>query len=107
MPRYRVEWTEIALERLDEIHKYILTESQSGAVADKFRLKLIDKTQILETFPFTGQEEGLLASRGLEARYLVEGNYKLIYRIDSNKVMIMDIFHTKQNPEKLISRNKP
>jgi plasmid stabilization system protein ParE len=36
-----------------------------------------------------------------EYRYLVEGNYKILYYIADNSIHISLIFHTSQEPEKL------
>ena len=34
-------------------------------------------------------------------RYIVIGNYKIIYRIYLNEVIINDVFDTRQDPEKM------
>ena len=34
-------------------------------------------------------------------RYLVNGNYKLIYRVSHNEVIINDVFDARQNPAKI------
>jgi toxin ParE1/3/4 len=34
-------------------------------------------------------------------RYIVEGNYKIIYRLIDNEIYITDIFDCRQNPTKM------
>jgi toxin ParE1/3/4 len=43
----------------------------------------------------------MLSERKFEYRYLVQGNYKIIYRIEGNYIRIAVVFDTRQNPEKL------
>lgn len=106
MPKYKVVWSQEAQKRLDEIHSYISGIAKSDRPADKFILKLIDKTILLGTFPFAGQTEPHFQAAGKARRYLVEGDYKIIYRIEADKVIITDVFHTKQNPDKLTGREE-
>jgi len=55
----------------------------------------------LKGHPFLGQEEEFLKERGSGHRYLVEGNYKIIYKVIGKEVYITDIFDTRQGPEKM------
>jgi toxin ParE1/3/4 len=45
-------------------------------------------------------EENLIELKQ-QHRYLVEGNYKIIYRLINNDIYITDIFDCRQNPEKM------
>lgn len=58
---------------------------------------------ILEQNYKIGQLEELLKDQRQEFRYLVSGNYKIIYYInfETNKVIIANIFDSRQNPAKL------
>jgi len=45
---------------------------------------------------------------GEEHRYLVEGNYKIIYKRVKEGVLITDVFDARQDPRKIQRRsNKP
>ncbi|MBI5215802.1 MAG: type II toxin-antitoxin system RelE/ParE family toxin [Ignavibacteriae bacterium] len=57
--------------------------------------------QPLSDFPLMGQEEPLLRQRKGNYRYLVEGNYKIIYRVVRQTVIIVTVFDTRRNPESL------
>ncbi len=105
MARYKVEWTPFASQCLSEIYFYISNREKSEVPADKFIRKLVERTDQLTTHPFTGQAEPHFDSAKKERRYLVEGNYKIISRIEKDTVVITDIFHTKLNPHKLTKRD--
>ena len=52
--------------------------------------------------PERGAIEPMLAHREGEYRYLIEGNYKIIYRIaDSETVLVVNIFDTRQDPSRM------
>ncbi len=106
MNRYKIKWTPFALWCLEEIHSYLLKESKSKKIADSYIQKLLKRVDQLETFPESGNEEELLKAIGQNSRYLLEGNYKLIYQVEKSEIIITDVFHVKQNPKKIVKRNK-
>jgi plasmid stabilization system protein ParE len=50
-----------------------------------------------------GQIEFLLQHRPQQFRYLVSGNYKVIYYVneETQKIIIVNVFDARQNPDKL------
>ena len=107
MKGIKVYWTPFALSCLTQIHRYIAEEAKSPATALKFAAKIISRTDQLEFFPESGQKEILLQEIGQDSRYLVVNSYKIIYEYHAkeNLVIITDIFHTKQNPKKVIKKH--
>ncbi|MBT1696843.1 type II toxin-antitoxin system RelE/ParE family toxin [Fulvivirgaceae bacterium PWU4] len=101
-----ITWTPFALRCLDEIHYFISEEAGSPHPADRFVEKIFARTNQLKSHPESGQQDILLAERGLHCRYLVEGNYKIIYEYIESKmiIVIIDVFHTRQNPQKILNR---
>lgn len=65
--------------------------------------EIVDKTINLNKNPEMGSVENLLANRPQNFRYLVSGNYKIIYYInrETEKIIISNIFDTRQNPDKV------
>lgn len=59
------------------------------------------KALLLKEHPGLGVTEEKLAELGLGHRFLVEGNYKIVYRTEGQYVLITDVFDTRQDPEKL------
>ena len=74
-------------------------------VADKIRKSIFDATRPLTKEPLIGQIEENLLDLKQGHRYLVEGNYKIIYRLVGNDIYITDIFDCRQNPQKIKRRN--
>jgi toxin ParE1/3/4 len=90
----RVFWTETALNQLKDIfYYYKVTTSQK--VAKDIVNKLVNRIIQLERNPGSGQKEPLLADRKFEYRYLVQGNYKIIYWIEDNYVKIATVFDSR------------
>jgi plasmid stabilization system protein ParE len=100
----KIHWTPFALACLDGIYDSISEEAKSYIPARKIVEKIIKHTDKLSRFPESGQKESLLRAIGQNSRYLVALNYKIIYEYYSNEqvIIITDIFHTSQNPKKLI-----
>jgi hypothetical protein len=56
------------------------------------------------TQPLSGTIEKLLLNMEEGHRYIIRGNYKIIYKIQNKKLFITDVFDTLQDPES-IKRN--
>ena len=88
----KILWTNNAKVNLGQIRK---THSKSIV------LKINLRTKDLLIFPLMGQKEEFLFDYKEEFRYLVEGNFKIIYWINEEIIRISAVFDTRQNPEKL------
>jgi toxin ParE1/3/4 len=102
--RMKVVWTRFALNSLFEIYKYYKT-NVSFTIAVNIKDSVLTCTRQLETQPLSGIKEDFLDDFGEGHRYLIRGNYKVIYKIIEKQVYITDVFDCRQNPEK-IKRNK-
>jgi len=96
----RIFWTELAINQLEQIFDYYKYKANIK-VAKKIAFQIVDRTILLETNPLIGPKEPLLENRKNEYRYLVEGNYKIIYFIEENYIKISSIFDSRQNPIKM------
>ncbi|MCP5106473.1 MAG: type II toxin-antitoxin system RelE/ParE family toxin [bacterium] len=95
-----IVWTEPAKEDLRDIYDYLAQFSEEAA----FRVitRILDKAAVLKDgFTEICQRELLLTHKADVYRYLVEGNYKIIYRVKGNRVIIDTVFDARQNPDKL------
>lgn len=98
----RIIFTHKATIKLNEI--YIFYKSiGKGLYGRRVRVAVLKKVKKLKKNPELGKIEENLEGRGFFHRRLVEGNYKIIYRIDEDKseIYITDIFDTHQNPDKM------
>jgi plasmid stabilization system protein ParE len=102
----KVFWTETARNQLEEINNYYRFKA-SIKVAQKLINQILDKALILKTQPQAGQVELLLKHRKYEYRYLIQGNYKIIYWIEDNYIKIASVFDCRQNPNKIKSEIDP
>ncbi|QOI96628.1 MAG: type II toxin-antitoxin system RelE/ParE family toxin [Flammeovirgaceae bacterium] len=86
----KVVWTELAVADLKSIHEYISKDSK--LYADRYINKLIYRTNQLEKYPQSGR---IVPEFGKEdIRELVEGNYRIIYRIGTDLVGIVRVHHS-------------
>ncbi len=82
-------WTEFALDDLKLIHEYISLDSKQ--YADRFIEKIIIRVDQLYNFPTSGRK---VPEFNLESiRELIEGNYRIIYKITSTQISIVRIHH--------------
>ncbi len=96
----KILWSDSALAQLEEIFDYHKTKA-SSAIARNLVRSIIQKALVLESNPLVGVKEPLLSDRPFEYRYLVEKNYKIIYRFNDNVIRINTVFDCRQNPVKL------
>lgn len=97
-----VFWARLAEDKLQDIFFYYKHKA-SLKVARKIINEIVDKTIDLDKNPEIGQIEELLVERKQEFRYLVSGNYKIIYYIShsTKRIVIANVFDARQNPVKL------
>lgn len=96
-----IKWTIPALDSLKEHYNYI--KSKRGIEsARKFRKKLFNKVGILKNYPRIGTEEKSLFYKDKEYRSLIESHLKIVYRVEENEILVIDVFDMRQNPDKLI-----
>ncbi len=100
----KVLWSDRSLSQLEDIFDYY-SDTAGKRIAKKLVKRIISKTIRLEKNPLIGSKEILLDSREFEYRYLVEGNYKIIYRFNNQIVRIVSIFDCRQNPIKMENIN--
>ncbi len=96
----KVIFTLPARRALDGIYERYKSHNM-GKTGRRIRSAIVKKAMLLKSHPNLGQEEENLKSMELGHRYLVEGNYKIVYRVAVNIVVISDIFDTRQDPEKM------
>lgn len=83
-----VAWTEHALRCLSEIEGYIAEDDPATAVV--FIERLIRRTDLLRDQPLAGRLVPEVPGR--ELRELIEGNYRIVYRINGAVAEILTVF---------------
>ncbi len=95
-----VIWTNRSINDVVISALYIAKESISAA--DKFIDKIFSSERIfLGEVNFEGRKHFSKNRADLDYRYYIEGNYKIIYYRKMEKVFIVTVFETRQDPDKL------
>lgn len=98
----RIVYTDQSFESLEESLQFLL-KMQGVPLAKvlEIRNQLLDKADSLITNPHVGQYEEYLQHLEMGHRRLIEGNFKIIYRIERACIYITDFFDTRQDPDKM------
>lgn len=99
-PVNQIKWTRNARKRLKEIKLYF-EENVNDNVADKIVLQITSAVFRLYDNPNLGMRELTLCNSSIVYRYLVEGNYKIIYKQRGAVIYILTVFDCRQSPDKL------
>ena len=101
MQTYKVEISDLAKADLQNIVSYI-SEIESITTAKYVERGILSEMKRLEHFPTAFPKDEYASTDERTIRFLVKWSYKILFFIDMNKVEIVGIFHTAQNPDKLI-----
>ena len=95
----RIIWTELAVSELHEIYAYISHDSKIYAKRQIVSIK--NKTKVLKSSKYIGK---VVDEIGIPViRELMEGNYRIIYKILNEKeISILTIHHSSRNLAKRI-----
>ncbi len=91
----KIIWTDFAIEDLKSIHSYISKDSVANA--DKLIEKIIGRTDQLEVFPNSGRIIPEFNSELI--RELIEGRYRIVYKVNSDHIGIVRVHHSSMEPE--------
>jgi toxin ParE1/3/4 len=84
----KVAWSETAARRLEEIRRFVSLENPRASEA--LVLRLVDRGASLSRLPGRGRAVPELPEAGL--RELIEGNYRIVYRVGPGMVEIVTVF---------------
>jgi plasmid stabilization system protein ParE len=96
----KILWTNFATGTLLEIYQYYKLKA-SPTVARKIKSEILITTKQLIKHPYSGQIEFNLEKLKEGHRFLVKGNYKIIYKEVAEGILITDVFDTRQDPVKI------
>ena len=101
----KIIWSSLAKSRLKQTYEYY-AENVSVKVAKNITQNILDSISLLKNNPFLGKVEK--APKGVETyrelRCLVEGDYKIVYRVMDmyDYIDIVTIFYTYRDPDKIL-----
>lgn len=88
----KVHWTARAEARLDAICAYVVADSPTAA--KRLERKLLLRSRQIASFPHSGRT--VPEYEHPDVRELIEGNYRLIYRVLTDRVDVLTIMHCAQ-----------
>jgi toxin ParE1/3/4 len=94
--------TQRARADLDDIWRYLATESGTEAIADNQIDELTDRFYILANWPLLGRSRGDL-KRGLRSHPV--GEYVIFYRLQRRDVIIQRVLHGRRNIASLLGHS--
>ncbi len=89
----KIEWTPLAYEDLESIFKYISKDSVFYATRQIDTL--LNKVDILEEYSLSGRIVPEFNNEFI--RELIEGNYRIIYKVDKETIYIVRVHHSAKN----------
>ena len=88
----KIIWSPLAIDRTTEIAEYIAQDNPLAAT--KWVETLFDKVQLLNSSPKSGRI--VPETNREDIRELIYVNYRIIYKVEKNKIFILTVRHGKQ-----------
>ena len=85
-------WSPLAIERVAEIAKYIARDSPNAA--QKWVESTFQAVERLKNFPKSGRTVPEIMLD--DFREIIHGNYRIIYRLQSERISILTVRHGRQ-----------
>lgn len=93
---YEIIWTENAREDLKDIFTYLQQEWSSG-IAENFLVECYLKIDLIAHYPHIGiLSEKIKTVR----RILVTKHNALFYKVEKERIILLDFFDTRKHPDK-------
>ena len=88
----KITWTKLALNDLDSIYEFIAKDSENFAI--KVVEKIISRVADLNKLPLLGRV--VPEFNDVTVRELIEGNYRIVYRVMKTSLSILRVHHTSR-----------
>lgn len=88
----KITWSPLAIDRVAEIAKYIVQDSPNSA--QKWVESTFKVVERLEQFPKSGRIVPEIMQD--DFREIIHGNYRIIYRLQSESISILTVRHGRQ-----------
>ena len=97
---YRIDWSPEAIEDLESIAEYISRDSEYYAKA--VVRKIVNLTRGLNKFPLIGRVVPELKNKNIREQFVY--SYRVIYKIEKYRILIVAVIHGKRLLEPLSDR---
>ena len=89
-----------ALERFKRSIETVYPEA-SDRFVDQLTDRVFNHIDLLTRFPNLGALEPELQKFGRPYRRLIIGHFKIIYRVYDQEILVLDIFDSRQDPDRM------
>lgn len=89
----RVDWSDLALDDLDDVTRYI--SKDSPYYARKFAEHIFDSTDRLIDFPLSGR--AVPEAEDKNVRELIVRGYRIMYLVESDRVLVLAVMHGRRD----------
>jgi len=93
-----IRWSRLADLDLQSAYTYL--EERSPSAARRFATEILESIQHIQNHPRAGAVATDLLPRG-RYRHWVCGRYRIIFRIDEDRIWILRIWDARRNPQDL------
>jgi plasmid stabilization system protein ParE len=102
---FRVEISVGAEGDLLAIHNEIAQDKPRAAA--KWVRAMLNAARSLRSMPFRHEVIPEADETGLEHRHLIRGNYRIIYRVEERKVLVVRVIHAARQLTRRMLRDEP
>lgn len=88
----KIVWSPLSFERLEDIYEFIAKEDSSAA--NKLIKRIFLRVESLSKYPERGRKVPEVNRN--EIREIFEGEYRIIYKIEPKKIIVLTIRNFKQ-----------
>jgi plasmid stabilization system protein ParE len=88
----KLHWSRLALTRLEEIHAYIAQDNPAAAL--RTTQQIVHRVGQIAAFPNSGRRVPDYTRD--DVRELIEGNYRIIYRLLADHIDVVAVMHCAQ-----------
>ena len=88
----KITWSPLSFERLEDIYEFIANEDSSAA--NKLIKRIFLRVESLSKYPERGRKVPEVNRN--EIREIFEGEYRIIYKIEPKKILVLTIRNFKQ-----------
>ena len=96
----KVVYLSSARSSFGSIMAYLRKHYEPSAVL-KIRTGLLDAVDLLSKYRGLGQMEPYLEHLGQGHRRMVVGKYKIIYRVEGDRIVVCDFFDARRDPAEM------
>lgn len=98
----KVIYTDQSIDSLEESLDFAIEEQElPPEKAIQLKDRLFDRATSLALNPHKGQREEYLEYLGENHRRIIEGHFKIIYKVENEVLYITDFFDSRKEPEKM------